>query len=257
MSRELTVTAADTTLHATDTPGGEPALLFLNGGFATQQHWKPVLQLLGGKYRTVTFDARARGKSGRSSDYSAQGAVDDIGRVIEASGLERPVLVGWSHGATMGVRYASTHPDKVAGLVLIDGAYPVTMFDEAGEAHVRRQFRRLGWLMRIAALFGQSAKMSPAEAAQVVIEMDALNGGVEADFAAMRCPVAFVVASGAHSGAPAEDNARMRATVSKATAVNERVTVYATSTSNHVQLIAKDAETVVGAIEDVVKRSAG
>ncbi|MFC5832094.1 hypothetical protein [Nonomuraea insulae] len=46
----------------------------------------------------------------------------------------------------------------------------------------------------------------------------------------------------------------MRATVSKATAVNERVTVYATSTSNHVQLIAKDAETVAGAIEDVVKR---
>lgn len=64
MSRELTVTAADTTLHATntpgDTPGGAPALLFLNGGFATQQHWKPVLQRLGGKYRTVTFDARAR-----------------------------------------------------------------------------------------------------------------------------------------------------------------------------------------------------
>jgi pimeloyl-ACP methyl ester carboxylesterase len=44
----------------------------------------------------------------------------------------------------MAVRYAAEHPEQVAGLVLIDGAYPIVMFDEAGKDAVRKQFRRLG-----------------------------------------------------------------------------------------------------------------
>jgi pimeloyl-ACP methyl ester carboxylesterase len=100
---------------------------------------------------------RARGKSGRSADYSVQAALDDIGRVIDATGIERPILVGWSYGATLAVRYAAQHPEEVGGLVLIDGAYPIAMLDEAGKQKVRAQFRRLGWIMRILAALGRSA----------------------------------------------------------------------------------------------------
>ncbi|MEV0828658.1 alpha/beta hydrolase [Nonomuraea rubra] len=163
-------------------------------------------------------------------------------------------MVAWSHGATLATRYALDHPGQVRGLVLIDGAYPIAMFDKAGEENVRRQFRRLGWLMRITALFGLSAKLSSDECAQVVLEMDAVNG--ELDFAALSCPANFVVASGAHSGAPEEDNNVMRGAVAKAAAANERVTVFATSSFNHVQVLAKDPGVVVGAIEDMIQRSA-
>jgi pimeloyl-ACP methyl ester carboxylesterase len=64
------IPAADTRLYAVDAPGGTPALLFLSGGFGTVQNWSRVISRLDGKYRTVRFDARARGKSGRSADYS-------------------------------------------------------------------------------------------------------------------------------------------------------------------------------------------
>ncbi|GIH25791.1 hypothetical protein Aph01nite_41010 [Acrocarpospora phusangensis] len=253
MSREFTVPAGDTTLHGVDTPGPEPALLFLNGGFATQRHWKRLLQRLGGRYRTVTFDARARGKSGTSADYSVQSAADDVGRVIDAAGLDRPVLVGWSHGATLAVRYAGEQPERVRGLVLVDGAYPVSMFDDAGKEGVRNQFRRLGWLMRLMSVFGLSARMTPAQSAEVVIEMDAFNG--ELDYAALRVPAAFVVASGTHSGATEQELTMMRASTAEATAGNERVTVFATAPSNHVQLPVKDADLVIAAIENIVERS--
>ncbi|WP_433256732.1 alpha/beta fold hydrolase [Streptosporangium sp. CA-135522] len=252
----FTVQTADTRLHGTDTPGPTPALLFLNGAFATQRHWKRVIQRLGGMYRTITFDARARGKSGTSSDYSTQAAVDDVGRVIAETGVERPILVAWSQGATLAVRYAARHPERIAGLVLIDGAYPISMFDEAGREAVRAQFRRLGWIMRILAFFGASARMSPAESAEVVIEMDAINGTLGADFAALRSPTVFVVGSGAHSGASAEDNRSMRAAAAEAIASNDLVTVFATTPSNHVQILAKDPGVVVAAIEDVIKKSA-
>ena len=65
----------------------------------------------------------------------SQAAVDDIGRVIDATGIERPILVGWSLGATLAVRYAAHHPGRVGGLVLIDGAYPIAMFVVGTGAH--------------------------------------------------------------------------------------------------------------------------
>jgi pimeloyl-ACP methyl ester carboxylesterase len=238
-----------------DTPGGEPFLLFLSGGFATMRNWDRVVRRLDGKYRTERFDARGRGKSGRSADYSAQAAVDDIGRVIDATGLERPILVGWSYGATIAVRWAAQHPGRVGGLVLVDGAYPISMFDEAGKEKVRAQFRRLGWLMRIAAVFGRSARMSPAESADVVIEMDAVNGELGPDFAALECPTVFVMGTGAHSGATEDEMRTVRAAVTDAEESSERVSVFATTPHKHTQILSKAPGTVVAAIEDVIRQS--
>ena len=89
MSRHLTIPTADTQLYTVDNPGGAPPLLFLSGGFGTIHNWNRVIDRLGGRYRAVLFDARARGKSGTSTDYSVQGAVNDIGRVIDATELDR------------------------------------------------------------------------------------------------------------------------------------------------------------------------
>ncbi len=200
----------------------------------------------------MRFDARARGKSGRSADYSIRAAVDDIGRVIDATGIERPILVGWSQGATIAVRYAARHPGRVGGLVLIDGAYPIAMFDEAGKQKVRDQFRRLGWIMRILAALGRSARMSPAESANVVIEMDAVNGELGPDFAALECPVTFVIGTGAHSGATEDEMRTVRAAVADAQESNKRVSVFATTPRKHTQIFNKAPDTVVAAIEEVV-----
>ena len=202
----------------------------------------------------MRFDARARGKSWTSADYSVGAAVDDIGRVIDATDIKRPILVGWSYVATIAVRYAAQHPEQVGGLVLIDGAYPITMFDGAGEEKVRKQFRRLGWLMRILAALGRSARMSPAESADVVIEMDAVNGKLGPDFAALACPTVFVVGTGAHSGATEEEMRTVRA-AADAEASNGRVSVFATTPHKHTQILNKAPDTVVAAIEDVIHRS--
>jgi pimeloyl-ACP methyl ester carboxylesterase len=165
------------------------------------------------------------------------------------------VLVGWSEGATIAVRFAAEHPEHVAGLVLVDGAYPITMFDDAGKAKVRTQFRRLGWLMRIAAAFGRSARMSPADAADVVIGMDAINGELGRDFAALECPTVFVVGTGGHSGATDAQMRTVRAAAPEAEASNEQVSVYATTPFNHVQMLSKAPDTIVAAIEEVVRQA--
>ena len=252
MSEQLTIPAGDTRLYTVDTPGGTPALLFLSGGFGTVRNWNRVIRLLGGKYRTVRFDARARGKSGRSTDYSVQTAVEDIGRVIDATGVERPILIGWSHGATIAVLHAAQHPKRIGGLVLIDGAYPVAMFDETGRQKVRTQFRRLAWIMRILAFIGRSARMSSSESADVVIEMDAVNGELGPAFAALECPTVFVVGTGAHSGATEDEMHTVRAAAAGAQKYNERVSIFATTLHKHTQILSKAPDVVVAAIENVV-----
>jgi pimeloyl-ACP methyl ester carboxylesterase len=249
------IPTADTQLYTVDSPGGSPALLFLSGGFGTVQNWNRVIERLAGMYRAVRFDARARGKSGTSADYSVQAAVEDIGRVIEATGIERPVLVGWSYGATLAVRYTAHGSRQVRGLVLIDGAYPIAMFDEAGKEKTRAQFRRMGWLMRILAALGRSARMSPVEAADVVIEMDAINGELRPDFAALECPTVFVVGTGGHTGSTEEEMRTVRAAVTEAEASNPRVSVFATTPHKHTQILNKAPDTVVAAIEAVIQHS--
>jgi pimeloyl-ACP methyl ester carboxylesterase len=249
------IPAADTRLYAVDAPGGTPALLFLGGGFGTVQNWSRVIRRLDGRYRTVRFDARARGKSGRSADYSVEAAVDDVGRVIDATRIERAVLVGWSHGATIAVRYAAQHPERVGGLVLIDGAYPIAVLDEAEKRKVRTQFRRFGWIMRILGALGRSARMSPAESADVVIEMDAVNGELGPDFAALECPTVFVVGTGAHSGATEDEMRTVRAAAADAEQSNERVSVFAATPHTHTQILKEAPDTVVAAIEHVIHES--
>jgi hypothetical protein len=139
--------------------------------------------------------------------------------------------------------------------VLIDGAYPLSMFDEAGKDKVRRQFRRLGWIMRILAALGRSARMSPAEAASVVVEMDAVNGNLDSDFAALECPTLYVIGTGAHSGTTEEEMRTMRGAAAKATAGNKHVAVFATTSCNHTQILNKAPDTVAAAIENVVHQS--
>src|SRR4051794_35295132 len=187
MSGPLTIPTADTQIHAVDMPGGIQPLLFLSGGFGTMKNWSRVIRRLGGKYRTVRFDARARGKSGTSADYSL--------------------------------------------------------------------IRRLGWIMRILAALGRSARMSPAESADVVIEMDAVNGELRPDFAALECPAAFVVGTGAHSGATEDEMRTVRAAVADAVESNTRVTVFATTPHKHTQILSKAPDTVVAAIEDVIRQA--
>jgi pimeloyl-ACP methyl ester carboxylesterase len=80
------------------------------------QNWDHVIRRLAQKYRAVRVDARARGKSGTSADYSVRAAVDDIGRVIDATDI-RPILVGWSYGATIAVRYAAEEMRTVRAAV--------------------------------------------------------------------------------------------------------------------------------------------
>ncbi|MFF3227081.1 alpha/beta fold hydrolase [Nocardia suismassiliense] len=43
--------------------------------------------------------------------------------------MDRPLLVGWSYGALLGVHWADRNPARVAGAVGVDGSFPMGWLD--------------------------------------------------------------------------------------------------------------------------------
>src|SRR6266511_1335790 len=114
----------DTALAVTDTGGPGVPVVYLNGQFANQRYWRRVIGELGPRWRHITYDERARGKSKRSADYSFEAVVRDVDAVLAARGVDRALVVGWSYGAFAAAHWASRNPRRAVGAVLVDGAQP-------------------------------------------------------------------------------------------------------------------------------------
>lgn len=88
--------------------------------------------------------------------------------------MERPILVGWSYGAMLAVHWAARNPDRVAGVVSVDGAMPHEWLDDAAREQIRKLFRKMSPLFPIARPLGLAARMSAAQHAEINIEINEL-----------------------------------------------------------------------------------
>lgn len=69
--------------------------------------------------RCVRFDKRGTGLSDRPSDVATlEERMEDAHAVMDAAGLERAALFGWSEGGPMSILFAATYPRRTTALVL-------------------------------------------------------------------------------------------------------------------------------------------
>ena len=258
------VPVEDTALAVTDTGGPGLPVVYLNGSYATQRNWRPVTAELGPSWRHLTYDERARGnKSKKSADYSFEACLRDIDAVLEARGVRRPVLVGWSYGAALALHFAARHPDRVAGVVMVDGGYPwdylatVEGGPDAGRAQIRKLFRRFAFTMPLTRRLGLSARMSADQHADVNIELNEIVAAGAPVFDRVTCPMRFIVASGSSLGSTEEGHTAMRATLDPVLERNPNVKVSATVTSNHSTVLRKDFRAVAAAVLEVAAAADG
>ena len=100
-------------------------ILALHGITATHRAWHHVADALPER-RIVAPDLRGRGRSnGLPGPWSLRDHADDQIRVLDAFGIDRAFVLGHSMGAFVTVRLAAAHPDRVAGVVLVDGGLPL------------------------------------------------------------------------------------------------------------------------------------
>jgi pimeloyl-ACP methyl ester carboxylesterase len=240
----------DTALAVTDTRGPGRPVVYLNGSYADQRHWRRVIAELGTDWRHITYDERARGRSQRSADYSFEASVRDLDAVLAATGVDRPLLVGWSYGATLGVHWADRNPDRVLGVVAVDGAIPYGLTGEEGRERIRRLFRRARMLLPLVRPLGLAARMTADQHAEVNIEINEITAAMAPVLDRVTRPVRYVLATGGNLGGSQEEMERVRAALDPVLARNPALRVSAKVASNHSHVLRRDFRAVAEAVRE-------
>lgn len=102
--------------------GGLPVIL-LHGAGGDHAIWADQLEHLRRSRRAVAVDLPGFGRSDppRGDDYAPAALGEDVGRVADALGISRFVLVAHDFSATIAIAYAARHPLRVAGILFVDG----------------------------------------------------------------------------------------------------------------------------------------
>ncbi|MFG6137359.1 alpha/beta fold hydrolase [Halomonas sp. B23F22_10] len=83
--------------------------------------WREQLPALDGERRIINIDFRGHGGSSHLSEpFTLYDAVSDVIAVLDELGIERAVWCGLSIGGMVALRAALEHPERVAGLILMD-----------------------------------------------------------------------------------------------------------------------------------------
>lgn len=104
---------------------GHPPIVFLSGLGNTMDTWKSVYWSARGVSTVVMYNRLGYGRSTKSREpRTAERIVSELREFLPAAGYEPPyILVAHSAGGLYALYYAKTHPDEIAGLVLVDASH--------------------------------------------------------------------------------------------------------------------------------------
>ena len=108
---------------AYDEHGGEGGadVLLIHAGVNDRRSWRHVVERLAPRHRCVAYDMRGFGETTYEREDGWSPVADAVA-VLDAAGLERPVVVACSMGGQAAIDLALAHPHRVAAAALIGTA---------------------------------------------------------------------------------------------------------------------------------------
>ena len=126
MPEETFIDANGLRFHLLDWGGHGEWIVCLHG-LASQAHiWDLVAPRLSDAFHVIAIDQRGHGLSDKpDTGYDFATITADLDAILNAlhTSRDRVVLAGHSWGGNVALQYAVDHPDRVSGLVLIDGGF--------------------------------------------------------------------------------------------------------------------------------------
>ncbi len=108
---------------------GKPPLLLLHGFTGSAEAWRDLLPLLGKRTRTLAIDLPGHGPSGGEGSFPDRITLADcvawVRRRLDDLDIRSCVLLGYSMGGRVALRFALDHPARVSGLVLESASFGI------------------------------------------------------------------------------------------------------------------------------------
>ncbi|HUI17631.1 MAG TPA: alpha/beta fold hydrolase [Alphaproteobacteria bacterium] len=100
--------------------GDGPWLALIHGVGSRLEAWDGVIAALGGRWRTLRYDLRGHGGSAKpKGPYRLADFVRDLEGLLDAQGVERCHLAGFSLGGLVAQGFALARPERLDRLVLL------------------------------------------------------------------------------------------------------------------------------------------
>ncbi len=100
---------------------GEPAIVFIHGGISTREVWDEAMSSWRTRRRVVALDLPGHGESASPVQYDRAVFEGSVLAAMDAAQIEAAVVVGHSFGVSVARDVAVAAPDRVAGILMLDG----------------------------------------------------------------------------------------------------------------------------------------
>jgi len=123
MPAERRVRAGEVELAIREWNGAGRDFLLVHGLASNAKTWELVAQgLSAAGHHIVAVDQRGHGRSDKPEmGYGFAEVTADLAALIDAMGLDLPVVAGQSWGGNVVVEFGARYPELLSGLVLVDG----------------------------------------------------------------------------------------------------------------------------------------
>lgn len=172
---------------------GSPVVM-LHGGMGSSENWAMVApSMADAGFRVVMLDSRSQGRSGWSEKpITYELMASDVVGLLDALGIDRASVVGWSDGAIVGLELAMNSPERLTSLVAYAANYTPdgflmpssgpefdAMIGELAAEYLRlspqpERFAEL--LTQLGALYSVSPNFSESQLASITVPTLVLDG---------------------------------------------------------------------------------
>ena len=111
----------DIELYYRESGTGEP-FIFLHGNGESSEYFINQIEHFQSRYRVIAVDTRGHGKSPRgAAPFTIAQFACDLYDFMQGHGIARAVILGFSDGANIAMKFAMQHPEMVKALILNGG----------------------------------------------------------------------------------------------------------------------------------------
>lgn len=111
----------DISLYYQEQGEGEP-LFLLHGNGEDGTYFANQISFFSDRYRVIAVDTRGHGKSPRgTAPFTMEQFAMDLHSLMEKLQIQRGIILGFSDGANIAMKFALKYPDQVKALVLNGG----------------------------------------------------------------------------------------------------------------------------------------